>query len=257
MDPYAKDAKVKRDFYWPEGKRAAVSLTFDDARPSQIDVGLPILDSQGVRATFYVSPQRLQERLKGWQRAVSQGHEMGNHTLNHPCSGNFPWARHKALEDYNWQTIKKELDEANIEIQKQLGVKAVTFAYPCGQKFIGREKGVQSYVPLVAEMFIAGRGWRDENRNDPGYCDPAQLLGTELDGLDFEQAQNLIELAKEEGSWLVFAGHDVGESGKRQTVRTDTLRAICAYCRNPQNKVWIDTVESIGRYIRNQRKTLN
>ena len=34
------DPRIDRDsvtFAWPEGKHAAVSLTFDDARPSQIE----------------------------------------------------------------------------------------------------------------------------------------------------------------------------------------------------------------------------
>ena len=38
-------------FPWPDGARAAVSLTFDDARPSQVDVGLPVFDRHGVKVT--------------------------------------------------------------------------------------------------------------------------------------------------------------------------------------------------------------
>ena len=37
----------REDFSWPEGKHAAISLTFDDARISQVDNGLPILDEYG------------------------------------------------------------------------------------------------------------------------------------------------------------------------------------------------------------------
>ena len=43
-------------FPWPEGARAAVSLSFDDARPSQVDVGLPIFDRHGVKVTFFLVP---------------------------------------------------------------------------------------------------------------------------------------------------------------------------------------------------------
>lgn len=45
----------REDFHWPEGKRAAISLTFDDARHTQITNGIPLLDEYGVKATFYVS----------------------------------------------------------------------------------------------------------------------------------------------------------------------------------------------------------
>jgi len=248
-DPYAVTAERTGAFAWPEGKRGAVSLTFDDARLSQADVGLPLLDRYGVKATFYVSPGRLEDRLPVWKQAVANGHEIGNHSLRHPCTGNFPFAREKALEDYNLSQMKHELEEANDVIESALGVRPATFAYPCGQKFVGRGRRLKSYVPVVAEMFQAGRGWMDEGANDPAFCDPAQLLGMELDGLDFEQARKLIDTATENGMWLVFAGHEIGDGG-RQTVRVDTLRAICEYARDPENGIWIDTVENIGRYVR-------
>jgi hypothetical protein len=92
----------------------------------------------------------------------------------------------------------------------------------------------------------------DEGANDPAFCDPAQLLGMELDGLDFEAAKALIDKALDEGMWLVFAGHEIGEGG-RQTTRTDTLAAICEYARDPDNGIWIDTVENIARYVEQAR----
>lgn len=251
-DPYAVSARQAGTFVWPEGKRAAVSLTFDDARLSQADVGIPLLDSYGVKATFYVSPQPLKERLPLWKQAVANGHEIGNHSLRHPCTGNFAFAREKALEDYTLRQMAQELEAANTVIESALGVRPATFAYPCGQKFVGRGRDLKSYVPLVAAMFSAGRGWMDESTNDPAFCDPAQLLGMELDGLDFEQAKKLIDNAVKNGTWLVLAGHEIGEGG-RQTTRTDTLKAICEYARDPDNGIWIDTVENVTRYVREVR----
>jgi peptidoglycan-N-acetylglucosamine deacetylase len=251
-DPYAVPAERANSFVWPEGKRAVVSLTFDDARLSQADVGIPLLDSYGIKATFYVSPQPLKERLPLWKQAVANGHEIGNHSLRHPCTGNFAFAREKALEDYTLRQMEQELEAANATIESALGVRPATFAYPCGQKFVGRGRHLKSYVPLVAAMFSAGRGWMDESTNDPAFCDPAQLLGMELDGLDFAQAKKIIDTAIENGAWLVFAGHEIGAGG-RQTTRTDTLKAICEYARDPDNGIWIDTVENVARYVRNVR----
>lgn len=251
-DPYAVSAQQASTFAWPEGKRAALSLTFDDARHSQADVGIPLLDSYGVRATFYVSPSLLVKRPPTWKQAIVHGHEIGNHSLRHPCTGNFAWAREKALEDYTVRKMKRELEEANRAIESALGVWPVTFAYPCGQTFVGRGRKLQSYVPLVAQMFHAGRGWMDEGANDPAFCDSAQLLGMELDGLDFSAAKKLIDTTIENGGWLVFAGHEIGTGG-RQTTRIDTLKAICEYARDPNNGIWVDTVDSIARYVRQTR----
>ncbi len=247
-DPYTGGEASSTRFLWPEGKRAAVCLTFDDARPSQADVGIPILNEYGVRATFYVSPSRVPERLVAWKEVVAAGHEIGNHSMRHPCTGNFISTREKALEDYTLDQMAAELDQANAEIAKRLGVHAVTFAYPCGQKFVGRGRNVESYVPLVAERFLAGRGWRDEGANDPAFCDPAQLMGVEFDDLTFEQLKVLVDAAVEKGSWLVLCGHEIGTPG-RQTTRADTLRTFCEYAQDPQNGLWVDTVANITHYV--------
>src|SRR3712207_4409094 len=68
-------------FAWPEGKRAALSLSFDDARPSQVEVGTQLLDRHGVRVTFFVVPAAVERHLAGWKRAVAGGHEDGKHSL--------------------------------------------------------------------------------------------------------------------------------------------------------------------------------
>ena len=248
--------KGQEDFHWPKGKRAAISLTFDDARGSQLSRGLPILDAYGVKATFYVVPGNVQRRLAGWKKAVANGHEMGNHSLRHPCTGNFSWSREKALENYTLEQMGHELDEANAAIEDLLGVRPVTFAYPCGQKFVGRGLGTRSYVPLIAERFVVGRGAFDEVANDPAFCDLAQATGIDLDGLDFGQAKQLVDQAIAGGRWLIFFGHDVGESGRQTTVAA-TLEALCKYAQNPANGLWIDTVATIGKYIQEQRAGSN
>ena len=235
-------------FEWPQDKQVGVSLSFDDARASQVDVGVPLLDSFGVKATFYVSIVPMRARLSDWKAVLATGHEIGNHSMRHACTGNFPFSKGKALEDYTLEQMAAELDEANAEIEKSLGVRPVTFAYPCGQKFVGRGANVKSYVPVVASRFLAGRGWRDEAPTAPAVCDLAQLMTMELDGLTWEQLKGLIEQARKTGGWLVLCGHDVGEGG-RQTVRIDTLRAFCEYAQDPKNGVWVDTLANIARYV--------
>jgi peptidoglycan/xylan/chitin deacetylase (PgdA/CDA1 family) len=67
-------------FIWPDGKKMALSLTFDDARLSQVDKGIPLLDKYGVKATFYVSPGSMIKRSDKWRMAVLNGHG-----INHFC----------------------------------------------------------------------------------------------------------------------------------------------------------------------------
>lgn len=235
-------------FEWPNGKRAAVSLSFDDARPSQVDRGVPILNAYGARATFYLSPPNIAQRAAQWRAAVAAGHEMGNHTLSHPCTGNFPWSRANALEDYTLERMERELLEAGRLIHHMLGVTPRTFAYPCGQKFIGRGQSAQSYVPLVAKHFLAGRGFKDESVHDPLAGDLAQVMGIDADDQTFEQLKVWIDRAAQTGGWLVFAAHDVGDF-ERQAMRADVLEAICRYCVEPANGIWIDTVAAVVAHI--------
>ncbi len=245
--------QAKQNFKWPENKTIAISLTFDDARMSQVDTGTALLDQYGVKATFYVVPSGVKQRLAGWKKAVASGHEIGNHSLLHPCTGNFPWSRQKALEDYTLERMEHELVETNDSIQTLLGVKAKNFAFPCGQTFVGRGMNTKSYVPVVAKLFLSGRGWLDEGPNDPAFCDFAQLTGMEMDGKDFDQVLPLITNAKETGKWLVLAGHELGDSGQ-QTTRLTMLKKLIEYAQNPTNNVWIAPVEIVAEYIKKERR---
>ncbi|MBV9468292.1 MAG: polysaccharide deacetylase family protein [Abitibacteriaceae bacterium] len=242
---------TSQSFSWPSGKTAAISLSLDDARSSQLEHGLPLLNQYGVKATFYVNIGPLEKRADDWRGAVQQGHEIGNHTLHHPCSGNFRFSRSRALEDYSLERMEDELLGANQAIENLVGVRPTTFAYPCGQKFVGRGENVKSYVPLVARNFIVGRGFREEAPNDPTFCDLAQACGVDTDELTWEALKVWIERAVESGGWLILAGHDVGAAA-RQTVREDTLEALCRHVIDPAHGLWLDTVATIGTYIRNQ-----
>ena len=240
-------------FSWPDGKRVAISLTFDDGRGSQVSGGTALLDEFGIKATFYVVPSAVEQKLDGWKKAVSSGHEIGNHSSKHPCTGNFSWSRANALENYSLEQMKEELVQSNQRIQQLLGVTPRSFAYPCGQKFVGRGTSTKSYVPVIAELFTSGRGWLDEASNDPLFCDFAQLTGVESDGKDFDAILAIVEQAKKENRWLVLAGHEMAEGGA-QTTRLSMLRKLLAYAKDPANGVWIAPVGTVATYVQGKRK---
>lgn len=240
-------------FAWPKGKQIALSLSFDDARPSQVLAGTALLDQYGIKATFYVVPNSVKQQLTGWKKAVENGHEIGNHSLNHPCTGNFPWSRQKAIENYSLKKMRNELITANNEIKELLGVESEVFAYPCGQTYIGRGKNTKSYVPVISKLFLSGRGWLDEGPNDPQFCDLAQLTGMEMDGKNFEQILPILENAKKTGAWVVLAGHEMGNSGD-QTTRLNMLKMLIEYSQDPKNGIWIAPVGTIAKYIKSQNE---
>jgi peptidoglycan-N-acetylglucosamine deacetylase len=246
-------AGAVKPFRWPNGTRAAVSLSFDDARTTQVDTGLDVLRRHQVKATFFLQSENISKRLDGWKKAVADGHEIGNHTVTHPCTGNYAFSRRNALEDYSLEMMAAQLDGANAEIGRLLGVKPRTFAYPCGLKFVGRGLDVRSYVPLVADRFLVGRGYLDEAANDPAFCDLSQAMGTPFDDLTFDQMKELVEKASQDGRWVIFVGHDIGKRGF-QVTDAEALGALCDYLNDPANRIWVGTVAEIGDYVRRQQE---
>lgn len=241
-------------FNYPHNAQNAISITFDDARHSQVDTGLAILNKHNVKATFYVSPFNVKERLKKWQAAVKSGHEIANHTSSHACTGNFEWLRKQnlSLEQATLQWLEKDILDAQKYIQKSLNVTPKAFAYPCGNTFVGRGANTQSYVPLIAKHFVSGRTWLDETGNNPNFTDFAQLTGLRIDGMSFDEIIAMLEQLRGNNSWLILAGHEIGK-GDQYTTDAKVLEQLIIYLKESNNGYWIDTVSNVGAYVKASR----
>jgi peptidoglycan/xylan/chitin deacetylase (PgdA/CDA1 family) len=245
-------------FHWPDGKHFALSLSFDDARVSQVDTVLPVLDKYAVKATFFLVPSLAEKRLDGWKRAVAAGHEIGNHSLHHPCSLNYRFAADNALENYSLEMMRDDLVKTNQWIKDKLDVTASLFAYPCGQTFVGHGQSTKSYVPLVAEMFTVGRGFFLMDAPlitpliDPVHSDLAQIAGIAMDDRTFDQVLALLQQAAADKSWVVLVGHDVGPSGT-QTTRPLMLEKLIEYAQDPKNGIWLAPVGVVTKYVQAHR----
>jgi len=109
-------------------------------------------------------------------------------------------------------------------------------------------------VPLIDELFRSGRGWLDEAGNDPWYADLAQLQGIEMDGKDFESdIKPILQQALADGSWVVLAGHEIGDDGF-QTTRVAMLEKLLDYMQQPNSGIWLATVGEAADYVRQQRQ---
>jgi peptidoglycan/xylan/chitin deacetylase (PgdA/CDA1 family) len=254
LSPILSAQQAANQFQWPEGKRVAVSLSFDDARASQVDVGLPLIDKYGAKVTFFVNSPAVRNKLEGWKKVVASGHEIGNHTRTHPCTVNYNFSSRNALEDLTLERMAEEMDGNNADIEQLLGVKMVTFAFPCGEKFVGRGLDYRSYVPVEAARFLAARGFLDEGPNDPVRGDLAQVTGMVSDAKTFEELKSLTTRAANEHAWLCFAGHDIGTRPGSQVTNVDALEQYLKYAADPANGIWLDTVKSVATYIKAQKK---
>jgi peptidoglycan/xylan/chitin deacetylase (PgdA/CDA1 family) len=245
-------------FEWPRGAQAAVSLTFDDGMRSQREVGVPLLNQYEVRATFYVNPQDdYTTMLDGWRTAAEAGHEIGNHTISHPCSKNFPFISEfgrRALEEMTFADIAWEIDETNRRLSEILPNQGtVSFAYPCYQPFVGRGATRQSYVPVVLERCVAGRG-RGEQSNDPRYCDLGYLWSWPCERMVAQTLIGIVEQAVAQGRWAILTFHGIHEG--HLSVAEGDLRELCAHLQRSSSRVWVAPVAEVAQWVGEKQKAV-
>jgi peptidoglycan-N-acetylglucosamine deacetylase len=243
---------------WPDGCTGAVSLTFDDGVASQLDLAIPLLDKYGLQATFYVNPRDdYQTALLPWRAAAQHGHEIGNHTVNHPCSKNFSFIadfNRRALEEMTLADIDEEIGEAGRRISEIIPEQTATsFGYTCYQPFVGRGATRQSYVPVVAQHCVAGRG-RGERPNDPRYCDLWYLWSTPCERMTGAQLVGVAEQAPAQGRWSILTFHGVND-GHLHVALAD-LEELCDFLARNRERIWTAPVATIAQRVAAYQATL-
>ncbi len=70
---------------WPQNKKAALVLRFDDGTPGQAQLGIPALSRRKLTGTWYINPGRdiYPPNRSLWETAPSLNQELANHTMNH------------------------------------------------------------------------------------------------------------------------------------------------------------------------------
>jgi peptidoglycan/xylan/chitin deacetylase (PgdA/CDA1 family) len=145
---------------WPNNAVAAVSLTYDDSVASGLDHAMPDLEERGLRGTFnlWVNTWPAKNRTVEWKAAFERGHEIGSHSMRHPCRLWDPppsWNRYP-LEDYSPAGIMQELDEAARWLLSNIGSDPLrTYAYPCSHTSIGDPPDEDSYLKAVRKYHFA------------------------------------------------------------------------------------------------------
>jgi len=243
--------KVKPDFHWPNGAKGAVSLTYDDAIPTQINVVGPTLDQYGLKGTFFIEgdSESVKKERDRWLALSREGHEFASHSMVHPCDETQDWVRpQNRLEVYTLDRMSKELDDSIVFLQKLTSKKPTTFAYPCGESYVGKGKDEKSYVPLVAQKFLAGR--TTENQ----LAVPGTFPLAEVPCVDaWSAGDQLVEWVKravEKGAWVVFMFHGVG--GDYITVSPENHRQLAEYLAKNKAEIWTAPFGEVAGYLKSE-----
>jgi peptidoglycan-N-acetylglucosamine deacetylase len=239
-------------FLW-NNKKCAVSLTYDDALNVHLDNVVPLLDSVGIKGTFYLSAvfSGFKERAKEWALVGKKGHELGNHTLFHPCDGKFPgrkWVKPEFdINIYTTDRIVEEIKIANILYEALDGKSLRTFAYPCGDM----KAGSTSYVDKIKEIFIAARGVEAKMQK----ADEIDLynIGCYLvNGQSGDELISLVKQSMEKGALLVFLFHGVGGEHSLN-VSLDSHRKLIRFLKQNEQDIWVAPLVEIAKEIKNRR----
>lgn len=238
---------------WPNKARAAVSLAYDDALNSQLDVAVPALNRHGLKASFYLTlgSDAVRKRLAEWRTVAEQGHELGNHTLFHQCSRSAP--------DRSWVTVDNDLDAVNaaqLVAQVRLGntllhaidgQQARTFAAPCGDLKASGEP----YLPALQEDFVAMKSVFGGIVPDMQALDP-YAVGVEVaSDVSGSQLIALVQRAAAAGTMVNITFHGVG--GDYLAVSREAHEELLRYLATHRDIYWTDTFLHIMQYVKAQR----
>jgi sialate O-acetylesterase len=244
-----QDGTAQSQAPW-RGKQCAVVLTYDDALNVHLDKAIPVLDSLSLKATFYLSGffPGFRQRVDDWKAIAVRGHELANHTLFHPCTGNTPgreWVKPDYdLSKYTPARITDEIRMTNVLLQALDGKTQRTFAYPCGDTQIG---GVP-YFAQVAEDFVAARGVHTEFL-PIGQINLANVGSVVVNGQSGEQLIALVQKAMETHSLLVFLFHGVGGEHNLD-VSLPAHRQLLAFLHGHQRQIWVAPFLEVTRHVK-------
>lgn len=211
------------------GFKGAVSYTFDDSNSSQIQ-NYAALQALGVRYTFYLQTGKTTESSNPiWATAVTDGHELGNHSKTHQTNG-----------------TGQDLDEATAFIESNFDVTVYTMAAP---------NGGASYTDLAKPRFLINRGVSNSlimpNSNTDPFTLPCYIPPT---GAAASAFNSQIDSAQSGGGWRVVLVHGFtgGSDGAYQPVALSEFTSSVNYAKS-LGDMWIDSVVNIGAYWRAQK----
>jgi peptidoglycan/xylan/chitin deacetylase (PgdA/CDA1 family) len=208
---------------WPLASRQGrsttpvVSFTFDDFPQSAVTNGARILQSRGVRGSFYVAGSyegRCEHDIDYFTREDLQAlaedqHEIGCHTFGHVrLPGAKPAQIHADLQR-NAEFVDSALG----------GYRMSSFAYPYGHVNVFKKA-------LIGRSFPLARGiWPGVNSRK---IDIQQLKAIPLEKRSFDLPRILeaLDAAKAVAGWVIFFSHDVSDSPSPYGCAPDDLARI-------------------------------
>lgn len=217
-----------------------ITFSFDDFPRTALTIGAPILESFGVRATYYVTMSLMntsnklgeQFRQQDLCSLVERGHELASHTFSHLSAG-----------QVSYDVFKNDVERGQLAIEEQIGVQSSgNFAYPYGDVTLVAKKKLGPALTSCRGTY-GGLNGPDIDLN----LLRANSLYGDLDRTD--AAKRLILENEEQGGWLIFYSHDVAPKPSPFGCTPKLLEAVCSFgvARGVRAMTVAEVMEELGQ----------
>ncbi len=241
--------------HWPEGKKAAVILTYDDGLKSQLQIVIPQLEKHNFRGTFFLYGQVIKEEdIPEWRKASQRGHELGNHSMFHPCLSQTTGQTTKpchSLECYSVKDMLIEIGMMNNFLYAIDGKKEHAYAYPCSQCVAGGEDYSKPLLASGLSRFARG--------GDRGIITNTDSLNYAMiptlpahTGISADSLIAYVQEAVEKGGLAIIVFHGVG--GDYLTVDADEHKKLLDFLASRPD-IWVGTFSEVLNAITTGKNT--
>jgi sialate O-acetylesterase len=186
-----------------------------------------------------------------WRKVATEGHELGNHSMFHPCDGSLPGRRFVTpdndLSKYSVRRAVAEIRQTNVLLTAIDGKTRRTFAYPCGDMTIHDTL----FYTWLQKDFVAARGVQ-------GRFDSLRKVNLDnvdcfaMNGQTGGQMIDLVRHAMQTHTLLVFLFHGVG-GGHSLNVSLQAHSELLHFLHDNEKEIWIAPMVDVAEYIRANR----
>lgn len=222
--------KFTKDGYM---KEPGIVLTFDDNRVENWVKYLPLLDSFGVKATFYICKYNrfTNDQKKKLSIIKSYGHEIAFHSTNHYNMEDYVYKQNHTVDEL----MRFEV-EAGLKLMNQDGFYPTTFAYPYGAHNGMFDKLLMRYFKSVRAL----NGTRDFSKSIISTQNNDVLYGLGIDKSSNRSDEDIISVlksAKNNNSCAVFVAHEIN-TGSKYSITLSRLLSIISFVKTNNLKYY-------------------
>ncbi|RDV24267.1 polysaccharide deacetylase [Alteromonas aestuariivivens] len=222
--------------YSASEQQMGVNLSYDDSLASQLEYALPALQKHKITASFYLVPTYPGHipHIEEWRRVAQLGHELGNHSLTHPCRSSKP--------DREWVSADNDLDliSARQMAEQVIATNQALFALD------GRQR--RSFTPPCLDILAGGKNYLPLIQNAVSYVkgvglpEGAETIWAPSD-VSGEEMIKFIENQPHHVKIVTLIFHGVGAN--YLSVSTRAHETLVAYLADHRHKYYIDSYQNV------------